>query len=80
MTLSYIQELEGIGFEWGTNGAWEDRLSELADYRVVHGHCNVPQRYKENAMLATRVTTQRRNYRLKLEGKPFPITPSVSRH
>jgi hypothetical protein len=21
---------------------WEDRLSELADYRRVHGHCNVP--------------------------------------
>jgi hypothetical protein len=23
--------------------AWEDRLSELADYRKNHGHCNVPQ-------------------------------------
>jgi hypothetical protein len=22
--------------------AWEDRLSELADYRKIHGHCNVP--------------------------------------
>jgi hypothetical protein len=22
--------------------AWDKRLSELADYRKIHGHCNVP--------------------------------------
>jgi hypothetical protein len=27
--------------------AWEDRLSELADYRKMHGHCNVPQKNSE---------------------------------
>jgi hypothetical protein len=30
--------------------AWEDRLSELADYRRIHGHRNVPQ--NENTKLA----------------------------
>jgi hypothetical protein len=27
--------------------AWEDRMSELADYRKIHGHCNVPHSYSE---------------------------------
>ena len=56
--------------------AWEDRLSELADYRKIHGHCNVPQRYKENLKLATWATTQRRQYGLQQEGKPSYMTPS----
>jgi hypothetical protein len=42
MTLSRIQELESLGFEWKSSigSAWEDRLSELAGYRKIH--CNVP--------------------------------------
>jgi hypothetical protein len=76
MTTFRFQELTGLGFEWDSHGTvWEDRLNELADYRIVHGHSNVPQRYKENIMLATWVTTQRRNYRLQLEGKSSPMTP-----
>jgi hypothetical protein len=27
------------------------RLSELADYRKIHGHCNVPAKYSENTKL-----------------------------
>jgi hypothetical protein len=50
MTLSRIQKLESLGFEWEWDSrgtAWEDRLSELADYRKMHGHCNVPRIYSE---------------------------------
>jgi hypothetical protein len=41
--LSRIQALKA----WVSDGevssaAWEDRLSELAAYRKIHGHCNVP--------------------------------------
>jgi hypothetical protein len=54
---------------------WEERLSELADYCKLHGHCNVPHRYKENAKLATWVATQRRQYKLHFEGKASHITP-----
>jgi hypothetical protein len=46
---------------------WEDRLGELPNYRKVHGHCNVPQRYNENAKLGTRVVTQRKQYALHLK-------------
>jgi hypothetical protein len=29
---------------------WEDRLSELADYRKLHGHCNVPRNCCQQAL------------------------------
>jgi hypothetical protein len=48
---------------------WKDRLSELADYRKSHGHCNVPQHCSENSKLAQWVATQRSLYRLQEEGK-----------
>jgi hypothetical protein len=53
MTAFRIQELESLGFEWEAiyDTAWEDRLSELADYRKIHGHCNVPKNYSEIAKL-----------------------------
>jgi hypothetical protein len=77
MTLSRIQELESLGFEWGcVNAAWEDRLSELADYRKEHGHCNVPQMYSENTKLGRWVGTQRKQYNWHLQGKPSPMTLS----
>jgi hypothetical protein len=76
MTTIRIQELESLGFEWRVSvTAWEDRLSELADYRKIHGHCNVPQNYSENSKLAKWVSKQRTNYRLHIEGKTSPMTP-----
>jgi hypothetical protein len=39
-----------LGFKWGRYAsAWEDQLSELADYWKIHGHCNVPKNYSKNA-------------------------------
>jgi Holliday junction resolvasome RuvABC DNA-binding subunit len=77
MTLPRIEALERLGFKWGVRGAactWEDCLSELADYRKIHGHCNVPCRYSGNAKLGTWVGTQRTQYRLHQEGKTSSIT------
>jgi hypothetical protein len=76
MTRPRIQELESLGFEWGTRShtAWEDSLSELANYRKIHGHCNVPKKCSENTKLAHWVMTQRRQYKLHLEGKASQIT------
>jgi hypothetical protein len=51
-------------------------LSELADYRKIHGHCNVSKHYSENAKLGTWVTNQRYHYRLHLEGKTSSMTLS----
>jgi hypothetical protein len=77
MTLSRIQALESLGLEWKITGtAWGDRLSELADYRKIHGHCNVPVRYRKNTKLAMWVANQRRSYRLQAEGKKSQMTLS----
>jgi hypothetical protein len=57
------------------SAAWDDRLSELADYRKTHGDCNVPQRYSENKKLGTWVQTQRNQYKLQQEGKRSRMTP-----
>jgi hypothetical protein len=77
MTTFRIQELEGLGFEWDYSSAtWEDRLSELADYRKINGHCNVPRIYSANAKLGTWVAAQRTQYRLHLKGKESSMTLS----
>jgi hypothetical protein len=74
ITLPRIQALESLGFVWNPlSGPWEDRLSELADYRKVHGHCNVPRKYRENAKLGAWVATQRYQYSLHLKGKTSAI-------
>jgi hypothetical protein len=75
MTTFRIQELESLGFEWNSHGAaWEDHLNDLADYRIIQGHCNVPQHGSENAKLAAWVGAQRCHYRLHLKGKSSPMT------
>jgi predicted chitinase len=77
MTLSRIQTLESFGFEWDSlSAAWADRLSELADYRKIHGHCNVPKGYSENTKLGNWVSKQRMNYTLHLQGNPSSMTLS----
>jgi hypothetical protein len=78
LMLSRIQELESLGFEWGSCciTAWGDRLSELADYRKIYGHCNVPNKHSENSKLGRWVGTQRFHYRLHVEGKRSQMTLS----
>jgi uncharacterized protein YerC len=77
MTLSRIQELVSLGFEWDCHSAaWELRLSELADYRRIHGHCNVPDKCSENLKLAKWVGKQRSDYRQHQEGKTSSMTLS----
>jgi hypothetical protein len=76
MTLSRIQELESLGFKWRVSvPTWDERLSDLADYLKIHGHCNVPKRFSENAKLGEWVQTQRKENRLHRQGKPSPMTP-----
>jgi hypothetical protein len=42
MTLSRIRLKAWVSNGPASGYAWEDRLSELADYRKI-GHCNVPE-------------------------------------
>jgi hypothetical protein len=36
-----------------SGSSWEVRLSELADYRKIHGHCNVPENYTKTLPMTT---------------------------
>jgi hypothetical protein len=49
-------------------------LSELANYRKIHGHCTVPYTYSENPKLGTWVRNQRSLYKLHLKGTTSPMT------
>lgn len=76
MTEERVKALEDIGFVWDSQGAaWEERLTELAEFRQIFQHCNVPSNYSHNPQLATWVKCQRRQYKLYSEGKPSNMTP-----
>jgi hypothetical protein len=49
-------------------------LSEVADYRKIHGRCNVPSVYSENVKLGSWVRQQRYRYKRRAEGKKSSMT------
>jgi hypothetical protein len=53
---------------------WGHRLSELADYHDIHGHCTVPVLFSENTKLGHWVGHQRAHYNLYIQGKTSPTT------
>jgi hypothetical protein len=70
------------GFKWGCfawNSAWKYRLSELADYRRIHAHCNCPERCSENIQFMW-VRNQWSTYMLQRERKMSIRPPSESKH
>ena len=54
--------------------AWNDRYSQLLEYKDEHKNCLVPQVYSKNKALGTWVHTQRKQYRLRSEGKKSHLT------
>mmetsp|Transcript_20126 Transcript_20126/g.30836 ORF Transcript_20126/g.30836 Transcript_20126/m.30836 type:complete len:419 (-) Transcript_20126:68-1324(-) len=68
LTKERIEALEEIGFVWSIyDQMWEDRLRELVAYRDQHGHCKVPQSWKESPELGSWVKAQR-DERTKYDG------------
>lgn len=53
--------------------SWEMRYEQLIQYKKEHGDCNVPMR-KDDPQLGEWVGQQRKQYKLKKEGKKAPIT------
>jgi hypothetical protein len=59
-----IKLLEDIGFILEVhNTYWETNFEELKRFKNQYGHCNIPQKYKDNFKLASWVSTQRQNYK-----------------
>ena len=45
---------------------WHIRYGELKEFKKIHGHCNVPNRYPENPALGGWCRTQRKRYKKNL--------------
>ena len=59
-----IKQLESLSFaiiDYGTvkKDTWEKMFINLCQFKNIHGHCNVPQRWSENPELANWVANQR---------------------
>ena len=51
---SDIRRLDALGLVWETaENAWEKRFSDLSAFRKNHGHCNVPDKWRENPGLGS---------------------------
>jgi hypothetical protein len=78
MTTERIESLNELDFDWSPRNAkatvWEQRLQELAIYKQVNGHTNVPTRCRSNKPLGKWVTNQRQQYKLLREGKNSHMT------
>ena len=67
LDIENIKRLEEIGFLWNVReNVWEKRFLELSRFKANIGHCNVPDKWRENQKLSHWVGVQRRNY---LKGK-----------
>lgn len=53
---------------------WEKRFRELQNYAALHGDCCVPISYFQNKLLANWVSNQRKQYNLRMAGKPSDLT------
>jgi hypothetical protein len=56
------------------SSSWEDRLQELATYKQLNKHTNVPQRCLSNKLLGQWVQRQRHQYKLLHENKKSTMT------
>lgn len=65
------EEMDRNGSKGSLSGIWGERFAELKDYKRIHGHCNVLLELKG---LGQWVNKQRRDYRLRMEGKSFALT------
>jgi len=79
MTRERIQSLEKLGFEWVMRSrsslyTWRKYRQQLADFKEILRHTNVPQKYAENKPLAIWVTTQRKEYKLFKASKKSSMT------
>jgi hypothetical protein len=75
LTCARISELEQIGFVWNPDEeTWMHQFKELAAYRDIIGHCNVPRSFPPRPTLPLWVKRQRQQYTYRKEGKEYAMT------
>ena len=65
--LARIEKLNSIGFNWVVNKGpdWDAIVDELIKFKQQFGHCDVPQKFKENHLLGICVNQLRWYYKNK---------------
>lgn len=79
MTEAKVAHLNALGFVWSLRESkkpWDDWLTELREYKKIHGHVDVPLKYEKNIPLGAFVNNQRSEYRKLHKGEPSSMTPS----
>jgi Helicase associated domain len=56
LSATKVQVLAAVGFVWAKRtptgqALWDERYAQLQAYQAVHGHCNVPAKYKVSVEL-----------------------------
>lgn len=79
MSEERIASLEEVSFAWTVKSLeeqvpWEERLSQLREYKAEYGHCLVPRSYSASPQLGAWVHYQRQQYRLLQKGKRSQMT------
>ena len=76
MTPERLSVLEHVQFPFALrgDGFWKANYERLRQYHGATGHCRVPHGYASDPKLGEFVTDQRRQQRLRLEGKPSHMT------
>lgn len=72
MSQIRINYLNDIGFEWSgekRDKFWMDRYNELVEYQNKFGNTRVPDKYAAAPQLHSWVSLQRRQMKLRKEGK-----------
>ncbi|KAL7561752.1 hypothetical protein ACA910_013292 [Epithemia clementina (nom. ined.)] len=64
-----VRQLQALGFKWHGQPhtvtlTFDDRLTQLLEYKRRHGDCNVPQKCDDYSGLGNYVLQQRKHYRL----------------
>jgi len=80
LTQDRVIALNKLGFVWTLSknpkivASWDDQYEALKRYKSRFGNTLVPQRWKEDYHLGRWVETQRRQYKLRQEGKTNNLT------
>lgn len=53
---------------------WQTRMQELRQFRKIHGHCRVPQKFPENQPLGNWIMTLRRDFKKRESGEKSSLT------
>lgn len=75
MTKERIQQLENEHFVWDVYAhTWEQQYEQMVAYKEKYGNCLIPHKLEGYETLCTWVSTQRKQYSLKKNGKPSSMS------